>query len=251
LVMILGKVGPRNQAVCDTLTAAATHDSEPQVRLTAIDSLGLIVKSQVDSAAAPTVKTISQILEHDDLEDCRVEAAKVLATTDSCDDLRMSALVAALKDSNIDVVIASLNALSQMGTGAKAAAPDVKKVIEQNKSPEVLVPAIKALSKFGDDTIPLVSSFLSSDDQRVRRGAIESLSNYSDGAPQLLNQLLPILDTEQDMSIRWAIIRAIEKMGPNGKPAADALRKHLDKFTQDRGFVQSALRRMGEKLETQ
>jgi len=249
LIIVLGKVGPRNQSVVEVVTNSAKHDVEPQVRLVAIDSLGFSTKSQVDSAAAPSVRVLSDISAKDDIEDCRVEAIKVLASIDKCDDIRIPALLSALKDQNTDVLATTLDALGKMGARGKVALPDIKRVIEQNKSPEILSAAITAISKVGDDsTIPLVISFLSSDNHILKRAAVQALANYNEKAAQALDQLIPMLSTS-DFSDRWAVINTIEKMGEKGKPAADALKKDVEIHgSQDRGFVQRALRNMGESL---
>jgi HEAT repeat protein len=84
-------------------------------------------------------------------------------------------------------------------------------------------------------------------DARVRRKAVEELSNVGSANPAVIPALIEALD-DREAGVRGAAVLALLKIGPDASEAIPALRKvQKDKDAKVRAYATKALERIEEK----
>jgi HEAT repeat protein len=246
---ILGKIGPRH-GVMDALFKIANSDDEPLVRGKAIFSVGAIAAKQSDQAAEPCVTKLVKWAKDDEFDGCRVAAINAIGQAKKDPEISVPALAALLTDQRTEVVNAALINLQRFGIKASSALPQLIKVVEANADSQETYQAMLAIGHLGTSAKPaveLLAKDTSSTSSQVRSGATSALAQLARESDIDLKPYMPkFLErlNSDDFSTRWQAIQILEAMGTQATSAKDALIASMEKYPNDKGRVQMALKKI-------
>ena len=149
--------------------------------------------------------------------------------------------IAALSDHDVMVRRAAALALRERGT---AAAPATAALAAQLETPEVRMPALRALEAIGPAAvaaIPKIAALYSSSDSFVRLGATMALRKM--GAPAAASLQVALID--DDKHVAEIAGMALKEYGPASVSALPTLIKMLDGSREARGVALMVIRGIG------
>ena len=136
-------------------------------------------------------------------------------------DSETAALLAPLlAESDADVVLAGMAALTSMGNAGTDALPAVTSVLT-HEQPAVRSAAIKCFAAINSEQSQSVSVFMSGlkdANWTVRRAAAESLGEIGPAAKAAIPILFVMLQNEDDTNVARSAIRAIDAAGSEARP---------------------------------
>src|SRR5262245_64430772 len=99
----------------------------------------------------------------------------------------------ALKDKEPSVRWIAASCLGSCGEAGKKAMPDLVKLAKNDDNPNVRSYAIGALSRMGDDALPVLLDLLKEKDVTVQRSAMTGLQQYQAKAKDAVPTLIEFL----------------------------------------------------------
>src|SRR5262249_6796830 len=118
-------------------------------------------------------------------------------------------------------------ALKQIGREAKAAAPALVKVLEEEKDLFLAAEVTEALSRIGPRAVPLLAKTLKHKDWAVRTLAAMSLKNMGPECKAAMAELAEALKDEEWHMVRCHAADALGRIGVEAKQTLPALVKAL------------------------
>jgi HEAT repeat protein len=245
LADLLGKIGPRSPRVAARLSEFIANEEQPEVREAAISGLGNIVALQNQETANESADIILKSLTKDDYPGCRVEAANALGRIPAVADKSVPILAQSLKDGYPEVALASVQALSALGTKASGALPDLVKFAQDSPDINSQYQAMAAIGNMKEaalPALPFILKCLGGSNAQLRTGALNVVANIGPPASSAVPVLIPMLS---DSQVRMTVVRALGAIGPKASAAVPALREltqsnQPDRFNERRQ-VQQAL----------
>jgi HEAT repeat protein len=158
----LGNV--RGESVAGPLAAAARSDGDADVREAAVWAMG--ERGERESAAM-----LGEIVEHDRSDEVRRTAAWALGQIGA--DQAPKGLIAALRDEDAELRLTAAWALSEIGD--RAALPALRAAVSREENDRARKAEIRALIHSGERAEQM-SDLLKSDDEDVRRAAIQAVT---------------------------------------------------------------------------
>ena len=159
-------------------------------------------------------------LSHRD-EKVRARAAFKLGEMGKGATVAVPALIEALEDDNVDVVIWSMHALGEIGPEAKSAVPVLQKKLSADNF-NIRNLAKFALEKIGEHSVPAIIDKLSADNRNTRKEAAELLIKI--GKPALAELRKSAL-SHKDYKARYWCTHAIGELDPASKETAELMEK--------------------------
>jgi HEAT repeat protein len=209
--MLVGD-GPAGIDELPALTTALGHEDASD-RLDAAETLG-----QVGPPARGALPELLKLTEQDRDPLVRIAAAKGVIGIDPKNDKALPFLIAATKDTNAKVRQGAIEAIGDVGRGAKSAIPELIKAIK-DEIPTVSWAAIDALGQIGPDADSAVPALVKSlKDSGTRGAAIDSLGLIGVKARDAIPDLERVLRGD-DISARWAAASALVRIGGSGVKA--------------------------------
>jgi HEAT repeat protein len=192
------------KAVSSLVRLAA--DANDEVRLAALSALDLL-----EDEATPAVDALVKALS-DQNPFARWSAARSLSKIEAAGTAERAVpkLVPLLAETDVDVRIAGIQALSHYGSAAKGAVPALSRAALEGDT-DSRVAALKALTSIGTDargSIPDLISILADGDPRVRRAAAETLGRFGPLAKDASKALQKLL-RDAEPAVRLAAGEAL------------------------------------------
>jgi HEAT repeat protein len=214
------------------------HNENEQVRVAAVKVLGDCVANKRD--VLPALVDAAK----DPVWSVRVAAARALgkmgkdAVPELCD---------LLADERSDVRAAAARELAALGPESRAALPRLVEVLHENDE-EVRDAAAGALAKIGKDAGPFVLGALKDKDAKVRGVAVYLLEDMPDDAKRALPALIDAL-SDVDVGVRRGAARCLGRMTEEAGAVVPALAKSFrkDQAVWVRRDACTALSRFGAK----
>lgn len=212
----LAELGPQAKFAMPALREAL-EDKHALVRVKAAEALWKIDQT-------PTTTLMPVLLKALDKGNAEVRAAvpPVLALFGAKAKLALPALVEALQDKVLDVKVAVVIALGDLGPVAKDTARDLLNVA---KDPEFVLmePYVGAsLANLGEGAVPTITDALASKIPERRRLAASALAGMGPTAKSAAAELAKAL-THDDAAFRALSARALGRIGPAAKAALPQL----------------------------
>ena len=214
-LIALEVVGPKAQVVYG-LTQALEKDPEPEVRREIAATLG-----RMGPDAKGAGEALGQALRSDKSDIVREASARALGGRMAPQAIgQVFTLAKALADSHVPTRVAAVEALRDLGDGAKPALPQLKQLAADKKADRFArVYALQIVSKLTieepEETLPLLLGVLRENeaDEAVRLAALDGIGRFgplADGAVKDLGSLL----THERATMRKASLVALAKIGP-------------------------------------
>lgn len=210
---------PVSQAKAVKRFAQELSDSNADVRTNAIKTLSIIGPKAV-SAIPELAKAL-----HDPTPSVRQAAIEVLLKINQ--EIAITEFAKALSDSNVDVRNSAINALNEMGSAAKTAAPELAKALSDTDE-NVRDYALSILKKIGPDTsgsiVPALIKAFSDSNPDMRESVAEALIQIS--TEVAITEFTKAL-RDSNPSVRKSAVKALYTIGPEAIAAATELAKAL------------------------
>jgi len=225
LVELLGKIGPRETTVFDTLKKSLLEDPEPNVRASAAKALLTFMREQNPTQRAPALQAITQCLQHDDYEGVRIEAARALAGSTADAQIAVPALRGALNDRYATVASAALTSLLSYGAEAAPAAQEVAIMLKSDPGGN-LAPLecnlLEAIGPSASAVLPDLEGVMDSKNARYQANVIPAIAGIKGDAyvPTLVHLL-----KDSNPEIRGAATRALGSLGSKTLSAARLIKE--------------------------
>ena len=160
----------------------------------------------------------------------RAEAARLLGQSSKVESTTIEALeAAAANDESVQVRSKACHALGLLRQSPKTSIPVLINACGdrgQWENTPVYSVAGAALARYGEETIPFVRERLRGQEKPQIQAALFALDNLGPFASPLVDDLLPLLQSDDSNEIRGAL-NAVVKIGPPAKQSLPALRKLL------------------------
>jgi len=162
----------------------------------------------------------------------RVEVLKALGDLGEIAAPATPDLIALLNDGDQEVRIEAIHALGKL-----QAAGERLTELAQDEDSKIQEAALRSLGGPQPlEAIPLLLAHAASQDDTIARAAIQGLSGYGDKTPEMFVQLLLRRFDEGDEDMRWAVMYALERLGPN---AAQAIPQIISLLAADEFYAQA------------
>ncbi len=224
----LRNLGDRARDVLDSLADAMRRDKDDLVRQTAVIAIGRIKSDDAKAAVGPLAEVLK-----DKFPGVRVAAAETLGKIGTASYDAGPALLEALKDPEASVRLAVVQAMSTVRYSDDASIPALAEVLLKDESPDVRERAAEVLGQvYGAKAVPAVAALTeavkeSKDPKNpglgVRRKAASALRKLGPDARPALDALREVVRKESDPLLVSAAIHAIGGIGPDAKEAVPEL----------------------------
>jgi HEAT repeat protein len=214
----LGRIGASDEATIALLAKTLKTSSLAPIRRAVAEALGTL-----GEPAKPAVAELVQAMEDKDSV-VRVNAAVALWRIEK-HAKALPALVETLEKGQSPGPYEAALALGRLGVGAGAAAALVRAF--RHDDADVRRAAVQSVGRIGRPALPAIKTALADPKEEVRRCATEALG-WMDGATSLepLKRILkndPSIFGHDSPAARRAAARALERLGPEAKPAEAAV----------------------------
>lgn len=225
-VETLGKIGPRNAALIQTVVRVLKKDPDESVRRTAATALGEIGSMQSSGPAAHTVEVLEATMTTDEYEGARMAAAKSIGKIQQAPNA-VKALVLGLNDPVQMVKDSCINSLQNMGPAAAPAVPDLIKCLDTPNARQAEDVA-RALARIGPAAAPALPQII-----KMARGSTQYSSfkytladacrNMGAQASCAVPMLIDMLKEVDNKANQYMAVDALGAIGPAAISAESAL----------------------------
>ncbi len=225
-VETLGKIGPRNAMLIQTVVRVLKKDPDESVRRTAATALGEIGSMQSSGPAARTVEVLESTMVSDEYEGARMAAAKSIGRMQQAPNA-VKALVLGLNDPVQMVKDSCITSLQNMGPAAAPAVPDLIKCLDTPNTRQAEDVA-RALARIGPAAAPALPSII-----KLARGATQYSSikytladackNMGPQASSAVPMLIEMLKDQDNKGNQYIAVDALGAIGPAAISAEPAL----------------------------
>lgn len=225
-VETLGKIGPRNAALIQTVVRVLKKDPDESVRRTAATALGEIGSMQSSGPAAHTVEVLEATMTTDEYEGARMAAAKSIGKIQQAPNA-VKALVLGLNDPVQMVKDSCINSLQNMGPAAAPAVPDLIKCLDTPNARQAEDVA-RALARIGPAAAPALPQII-----KMARGSTQYSSfkytladacrNMGAQASCAVPMLIDMLKEVDNKGNQYMAVDALGAIGPAAISAESAL----------------------------
>lgn len=215
--------------------ARCVTEADPDLKHLAILALG-----DIGPSAKAAVSVLKSVLTDED-QDMRVTAAKAIWRIDLEPDEVITVFVTVLENGDGEKRNAAAEQLKEMGPWAAAAVPALIKALKDEDWCNRCAVA-GALGEIGPKAAPAIAALILAlehdEDSTVRTHAVEALGQIGD--PEAIPIFIAALENQDD-SIRWSAIGALESLGHKAKAAVPALMRAVKNDEANGWIAASAL----------
>ena len=184
--------------------------------------------SHLNKSAKAAVPAVVEALKDEDVS-VRLAALNALSSIDP-EATGLSAVAAAVTDEAVDVRQRTINLLAQWGPKARAATPQLQAAAIKDELPFCRQQALEALwaIKPGAKTlVPTVAEAVKDPDKDVRQAAFRLAVGLGPEAKAAVPALVEQFQKTQDNEERYLIVGVLQELGPAAKEAVPALTEFL------------------------
>lgn len=229
-VETLGKIGPRNATLIQTVCRVLKKDPDESVRRTAATALGEIGSLQSSGPAAHTVEVLAATMTTDEYEGARMAAAKAIGKVQQAPNA-VKTLVLGLNDPVQMVKDSCISSLENMGPAAAPAVPDL---IECLNSPNARQSehAARALARIGPAAAPALPAIIklargSTTYSSIKYTLADACINMGAQASSAVPMLIEMLKDHDNRGNQYMAVDALAAIGPAAISAEPALEETL------------------------
>ena len=225
-------------------------DSSAEVRYAAVNSLGEIGKSAIESRTKIIEGLSSAITDQE--EDVRRNAAEELADVKASSPTAINALITGLQDQSRDVRLASAEALDEIGEPAKAAVPALMNALgdESNSVRRKMMSALGEMGSSARSAVPKLIELSKDKSDKTRLMAIDVLGSIGEIEGPIKNQITPVLIdalTDESDDVRREAAEELGDISATSSQAISALMRGLhDEEGEVRDEVIESLGQIGQ-----
>lgn len=253
-VETLGRIGPRNNQLIQTLSKTLRTDSDASVRRSAATALGDVGQLQSSEPSKQTVLALEFTLVNDEYEGTRLAAAKALGKMTNAPNA-VAALMKGLNDPVQLVKDGSIAALQSFGPAAAPAVPVLIKCLNTPNSYSAEEVA-RTLSRIGPAAAPALPTLIkmaaesSNNHNSLRYSLAEACRSMGSKASPAVPQLIQMLKDHSNSSGRYQVIEALGAIGPAAASAEPALLEVAKSSPTYRSRVEEALKKIKGETAT-
>lgn len=229
-VETLGKIGPRNAMLIQTVFRVLKKDPDESVRRTAATALGEIGSMQSSGPAAHTVEMLASTMTGDEYEGARMAAAKAIGRIQQAPNA-VKTLVLGLNDPVQMVKDSCITSLQNMGAAAAPAVPELIKCLDTPNTRQAEDVA-RALARIGPAAAPALPAII-----KMARGATtyssikytlaDACRNMGPQASSAVPMLIEMLKDQDNKGSQYMAVDALGAIGPAAISAEAALEETL------------------------
>lgn len=225
-VETLGKIGPRNAMLIQTVVRVLKKDPDESVRRTAATALGEIGSMQSSGPAARTVEVLEATMVSDEYEGARMAAAKSIGRMQQAPNA-VKALVLGLNDPVQMVKDSCITSLQNMGPAAAPAVPDLIKCLDTTNTRQA-EDAARALARIGPAAAPALPQIIKLARTQTHYSSLKyslaeacrSMGSQASCAVPILIEMLKDVDNKGN---QYMAVDALGAIGPSAITAEAAL----------------------------
>jgi HEAT repeat protein len=244
----LGRVGPRNAAMLQSLYKTMKTDPDATVRRTCATALGDVGQLQSSEPSVRTVEVLEFALVSDEYEGTRMAAAKALGKMTNAP-TAVRALVKGLSDPVQMVRDNCVGALQSFGPAAAPAVPELIKVLKAPNQ-RTAEEAARTLGRIGPAAAPALPAMLKlaveggQERSSMRYAITEACKSMGEKASPAVPYLTTMLKDPSNSSARYGIVEALGAIGPSASSAEPAMLEVAKTNSSLRQRVETALKRI-------
>jgi HEAT repeat protein len=238
-IRALADIGPSAKSAVPALKNAL-HDEEKGARVNVAKALWCILQ-QPDEV----IPIFAAVLENGDSGE-RYEAAEQLKEMGSLAALAVPALIKALTDEEWTTRSNAAEALGEIGSKATTAVPALIRSLQHDDNFLVQANAAQALGKIGDPkAIPILIAALKNEDDSVRFNAITAIETFGPKAKEAVPALIQTV--QNDEANGWGAAKALGTVDVEGISSPVLIDAIGDKNSTMRRFAAYGLQGIGRK----